>query len=284
MQISGKTRIVGIIGWPVEHSLSPPMQNAAISQLGLDWAYIAMPVKPDDLENAVTGAQSQGFIGLNCTLPHKEALLDLIDEPDPAARRIGAVNTMHFTNRGILGYNTDTVGYVETVRKEADFNFKGSHVFQSGAGGVGRAMAGGAAQAGIRRLTLANRTADKAIALAEYLRDQFPKLTVDVAGTVNQAMYAAEEADLVANATSLGMKNGDPIPVPTRILSSRHTVFDTVYAPAKTPFLIEAQKQGARPVGGLGMLARQGAASLRIWSDMEPDEDLMIETLKRHLE
>ena len=144
-------------------------------------------------------------------------------------------------------------------------------------------MAVGAAQAGIRRLTLANRTEDKALALAEYLRDQFPELTVDVTATGNQAMEAAEAADLVANATSLGMKDGDPMPVPTKILGSRHTVFDTVYVPAKTPFLIEAQKQGARPVGGLGMLARQGAASLRIWSDMEPDEGLMIETLKRHL-
>jgi shikimate dehydrogenase len=283
MNITGKTRLLGVIGWPVEHSLSPPMHHAALAGLGLDWTYIAMPVKPGDLETAVYGARTLGMIGLNCTLPHKEVLLELVDEADAAARLIGAVNTLHFTDQGIRGYNTDALGYIETVSKEADFNFKGCHVFQSGAGGAGRAMAVGAAQAGMARLTLANRDPDKALALADHLHDHFPDLEVVVAETENQKLEYAESADLIANATSLGMRDGDPLPVPTRILGSKHTVFDTVYVSAETPLLVEAQKQGARPVSGLGMLARQGAASLRIWSGMEPDEELMISTLRQHL-
>src|SRR5438046_1675716 len=124
-EIKGTTRLVGVIGWPVRHSLSPPMQNAAIAALGLDWAYVALPVEPANLKSAILGARDLGFIGLNVTIPHKQAAAQLMDTLDPLAQACGAVNTIHFQEGRLLGYNTDAAGYTRTVEEESAFRFKG---------------------------------------------------------------------------------------------------------------------------------------------------------------
>ncbi len=272
------------MGWPVDHSLSPPMQNAAIEALGLDWVYVALPVAPENLPQALAGARAMGMVGMNLTIPHKQEVLGLLNQIDPTAKAIGAVNTVHFTDEGAFGYNTDAEGYVGAVQAEGRFDFKGAHVLQIGAGGVGRAMALGAAKAGARRLTLLNRTLERADRLADEIRRHAPQLAVNVAGDPQAVASAAREADLIANATSLGMKADDPLPLAAELIEARHVVFDTVYAPvAETPLLKAAAQAGARAVQGLGMLARQGARALAIWSGREPDEALMEQVLREQL-
>lgn len=285
MELTGKTRTVGVIGWPIEHSLSPPMQNAAIAKLGLDWVYIAMAVAPERLAEAVAGARALGFVGINVTIPHKEAVMAGLDRVHPAAMAIGAVNTVHFTDEGAVGYNSDAYGYTRTIEQEGGVAFGGKNVLQVGAGGAGRAMAAGALEAGAARLRLFDIDTERAGRLVFDLRRHYPKAEIEQVKELNEAV--AEGADVVANATPLGMKPGDPLPIAPELLREGQVVFDAVYNPAETKLILAARERGARPVGGLGMLARQGAWSLRLWTrghtEAEPDEELMIAVLRERL-
>lgn len=285
-EITGSTRLLGVIGWPVAHTMSPPMQNDALRRLGLDWVYVPMPVRPEELREAVAGARALGFVGLNVTVPHKEAMARLMDHLDPTAAAIGAVNTVHFTEEGCIGHNSDAYGFSRTVQVEGAFDFSGRTVLQIGAGGVGRAMAAGAAEAGAGRVLLFNRSHERAVGLAGELAQYYPGVRFE-ALTREEMREAAAEADLIANATTLGMKPDDAVPIEEAWIEPRHVVFDTVYTPAVTRLLAAAQRRGARTVGGLGMLARQGAMSLRIWTrglvDREPDEDRMLEVLRERM-
>jgi shikimate dehydrogenase len=285
VNLTGKTRLVGVIGWPIEHSLSPPMQNAAIARLGLDWVYVAMPVHPDRLAAAVAGARALGFVGINVTIPHKEAVIACLDRVDPAARAIGAVNTVHFTESEVVGYNSDAYGYTRTIEQEAGFDFAGKTVLQLGAGGAGRAMAAGAAEAGAACLRLFDIDGPRADRLADDLLRHYPALRIERPDKLDAV--AAEGAQLIANATPLGMKPADPLPIPESCFAAGHVVFDAVYNPAETRLIKAARGRGARTVGGLGMLARQGAWSLRLWTRphtaAEPDETLMLDVLRGHL-
>jgi shikimate dehydrogenase len=284
--IRATTRLAAVIGWPVHHSLSPAMQNAAIEDLGLDWIYVALAVRPEGLAAALAGARAIGMVGLSVTIPHKQAVMGLLDRIDPVAEAIGAVNTVHFTeDGGSVGYNTDAEGYVRTVEAESAARFAGATVLQIGAGGAGRAMAAGALAAGAARLLLHNRTAKTARELAATLRERYPSSAVE---SVEEGDLIARsgEAGIIANATSLGLREGDALPLPEVALRPGQVVFDTVYNPAETPLLAAARRAGALPVGGLGMLARQGARALEIWSrgltDRRPDEGLMLSVLRRH--
>lgn len=281
--INSKTRLVGVIGWPVEHSLSPPMQNAAIDGLGLNWVYVAMSVAPEALGDAIAGARALGFVGLNVTIPHKQSVAALMDRLDPAAEAIGAVNTVVFASEGTVGYNTDAEGYTGTVEAESDFRFKGQVVLQLGAGGVGRAMAAGAAAAGADRVMIHARRPEKASALAASLDLHYPHVTFEAVVGESALTDAATRAGLIANATPLGMKEGDALPLPAGLIQPGHTVFDTVYIPARTRLLETARDRGACDVEGVGMLVRQGARSLAIWSDRQPDTALMTRVLRENL-
>lgn len=259
------------------------MQNAAIAALGLNWVYVALPVNPERLTEAIRGAAALGMVGLNVTIPHKQAVLPLMDRVDPAALAIGAINTIHFDGGEVVGYNTDVYGYRATVEQEGDFDFLGRSVLQLGAGGVGRAMAAGAAEAGAQRVMIHARNPARAAELTTELSEHYPSVTFEALGSADALREAAAAADLIANATPLGMKRGDDFPLPPQYIDARHVVFDTVYTPAETPLLREAARRGARCVPGLGMLARQGARALEAWSGRKPDERLMLETLRNAL-
>lgn len=281
--INAKTRLAGVVGWPIEHSLSPAMQNRAIEALGLDMVYTAFAVEPEKLFEAVHGARALGLLGLNITIPHKEAVIALLDELDPLATAIGAVNTIHFTEGRAKGYNTDADGFRRTVEVDGGFSFAGKRVLQIGTGGAGRAMAAAAAAAGAAKITLFDIALARAYQMATELSDHFEATRFQVLDLREQFAEAAAEADLIANATPLGMKPGDPLPLPAELIEARHTVFDAVYNPSQTALLAAAAAQGATPVPGLGMLARQGARALQIWTGQQPDEALMIQVLKGKL-
>ncbi len=257
------------------------MQNAAIEALGLDWVYVPMAVRPGGLGEAVAGARAMGFVGLNCTIPHKEAAAALAEELDDAARLTGAVNTLKFGD-AVQGFNTDVYGFTQTVLAEAEITFEDLTVLILGAGGAARGIAVGAAQEGARKVIVANRTRPRAEEVVLRLEASFPRTRFEIVQASEPSLAnAAARSDLIVNATSLGLRPDDPLPIAARSLEPRHVVMDTVYTPPETPLLTAARAAGAISVGGLGMLARQGARSLALWSGLEADEDLMLRVLRQ---
>lgn len=272
------TRLLALLGRPVAHSVSPPMQQAAIDAMGVDAVYLAFEVADEEFDGAVRGLAAMGAIGANVTLPHKAAALEVADRATDRAFAIGAANTLRFTRDEsgavvIEADNTDAQGFVDLVRDEGGADVAGAHYAQVGAGGAGRAMAFGMAEAGAASITLANRTRDRAEELAAALRKAWPQLELLVVDLAD-ANDAFRAATIVANATSVGLHDGDESPLPAAVMSPGALVVDSIYLP-DTPFLRAAREAGARPLGGLGMLVHQGARSLAWWTDREPDRALM---------
>lgn len=259
MQIDAHTRLTGILGWPVDHSLSPAMHNAAFEEMGLNWAYLAFAVHPDRIAEAVHGLAAAGCAGLNVTIPHKQAVLDLCSSISPAAAAIGAVNTLVPDGAGgFRGDNTDAEGFIRSVDEAAPVDLAGVDVLMIGAGGAGRAVAFALKERGAV-LRVANRTPEKAAELGIHVPFDPPALD-----------RAASRCALVVNATSLGM-GSDEVPegLPLVGLGPDQVVVDLVYRPGGTPWLAAAAGRGARTVDGLGMLLHQGAAAFSQWTGRE---------------
>jgi len=268
------------------------MQNAGLAALGLDWRYLACEVRPDDLHSAIMGARAMHFIGLNLTVPHKLLAMNMMDVLDESATEWGAVNTIRFEGRNGKGewqplhafdtapdelrnhgFNTDADAITQSPREDLGMEVRGESVLLLGAGGAGRVAALKLASAGVKMLHLVNRTVSKAEAIAGEIRVRFPAVEIAV-GLPNG------EVDLVINATSLGLKKDDPLPIENFPLANARTAFDMIYQPAETPFLAAAREGGCRTANGLGMLLHQGATALEIWSGQAAPLDTMRAALK----
>jgi len=266
--IDGRTRPAGVVGWPVEHSLSPAMHNAAYENLGLNWVYLGFPA-PDQsaLLRLADAARALPFVGFNVTMPHKQAMLELCDEVALLAQMAGAVNTVHCVDGRLVGYNTDSRGLLESIEAEARFVAQGRRVVIVGAGGAAGAAVAGFILGKAAHLTIVNRDMARGEQLLgrveRYLRGLEVQLDTIEAG----AEKAVREADLVINATPLGMKADDQSPVPVEWLRPGQVVYDMVYLPADTALLRGARAAGATAVGGLGMLVAQGALAIDIWTE-----------------
>jgi shikimate dehydrogenase len=273
------------------------MQNAAIAQLGLDWRYLAFEVHPDDLLEALAGAKAMRFIGLNLTVPHKLLAFQMMDVLDSSAERWGAVNTVRFEGldasgqwRGLgaftdsprqvrsHGFNTDADAISRAIREDLKVELSRASVLLLGAGGAGRTAALKFASEQPRELFLVNRTRSKAEAVAEEICSRFPGVKVALG-------YPTGEVDLLVNATSLGLKPGDPLPFDHEQfrLSMAAAVYDMVYRPAETPLLRAAREAGCRTSNGLGMLLFQGAKALEIWSGEAVPLQTMREALRKNV-
>ena len=256
MTIDGRTRVAGIIGWPVEHSLSPAMHNAAFAALGLNWIYAAFPVEPRRVGEAVRGLAAAGCAGLNVTIPHKQAVIEHCSEVSEAVAAIGAANTLVPDGAGgFRADNTDAAGFLRALDEQAPLDVAERDVLVIGAGGAARAVVFALRSRGAR-VRVANRTP----ARAAELGDPVP--------FVPQALEAvAARSALVVNTTSLGL-HGDGVPeaLPLAGLGSDQVVADIVYRPGGTPWLAAVASQGARTVDGLGMLLHQGAAAFEQWT------------------
>jgi shikimate dehydrogenase len=271
--ISGKTRLLALIGHPVEHSLSPAMHNASFAADGLDYVYVALDVEPEDLPSAVTGAAALGFRGFNVTMPHKRAILPLLNDVDEGARISGAVNTVVVEESTLRGYNTDGGGLVEACR-EAGIELSGRRVLLLGAGGVAAAIALAFGGEGIGELRIANRSVEHALELRDKLRGAGSK-KVEVS-SLDALDEVAREAELIVNATPLGMKDGDPLPIPLEHLGEGRVVCDAVYRPGgETDLIREARERGARVVTGERMLLYQGVLAQQLWTGREPNVKAM---------
>jgi shikimate dehydrogenase len=277
--LNATTKLLGIIGHPVGHSLSPHMHNAAFAHDGSDYMYVAMDVLPDRLTEAVEGLRALGFVGFNVTMPHKESVLSLVDELDEAARLVGAVNTV-VTQEGSLlrGFNTDGSGFVEACG-EAEVSFAGRRVLLLGAGGAAAAIAAASLKEGASHLQVVNRTLSRAEELCTKLSKVARGAQVE-ARPLDEVAESAAEAEIIINATYLGMKKGDPLPLPALSITAQKVVCDAVYLRGEETVLIQqARRTGARTVSGGRMLLYQGVQSQRIWTGREPNVEVMSHAL-----
>jgi shikimate dehydrogenase len=299
VSINASTRYCAVFGHPVRHSASPAMQNAGLKALGFNWRYLAFDVHPDFLRPAIEGARRMGFIGLNLTVPHKLAALELVDVLDDQARTFGAVNTIVFEARdgsshwspvGRLesppdsevrsrGLNTDADAIVQALQEEFGLeNLRGATVLLLGAGGAARTAALRMAREGLAALFLVNRTESRAAELAAEITEVCPETRVVVG-------YPTESVDLVLNATSLGLKAADPLPIEAEWLRARRPqfVYDMIYRPMETGLLRAARNAGCRAANGAGMLLHQGTQALELWTGRPAPVKVMRAALEKNL-
>jgi shikimate dehydrogenase len=280
-----------VIGWPLGHSISPAFQQAAFDALGLPVAYRAVPVAPPDLEAFVASLRrptdgGSRWLGVNVTIPHKQAIAALMDDATEEARQIGAVNTVICHGDRLIGHNTDATGFLQGMR-DVGVEPAGMAAVVLGAGGAARAVAVGLLRSGVTELAIANRSPERAESLCWTLQEAFPKATLKPlpldAGVLRARLAIAT---LLVNTTSVGMHGGpDPngCPVPPDALGARHVVYDLVYNPQITPLLAGAIAAGATIIKGLPMLVHQGAASFARWTGATPPLNVMFAAAREAL-
>jgi shikimate dehydrogenase len=275
--ITASTTLVGLMGWPISHSVSPVMHNAAFAELRMNWRYVPLPVRAERVGEAVVGVRALGLRGVNVTVPHKQAVMPFLDRWSPAAAAIGAVNTIIVGEEGeLLGDNTDAAGFVTDLRANG-VDPAGKRVLVVGAGGSARAIVYGLAEAGCDSLVLLNRTLDKAESLLVAMRELFPAVPMTARPFPDGVAESAADAELIVNCTSLGMSpNLEGLPWDEEIeFSPQQTVYDLVYNPAVTRLLQLASVDGATVIGGLGMLIHQGAIAFERWTGETAPVDVM---------
>lgn len=284
MTITGKTKLAGIIGWPISHSLSPVMQNAAFAASGLDWAYVPFAVPPERLGEAVAGLRALGIAGFNVTIPHKVAVMGLLDRIAPEAQLIGAVNTVAVEDGLLVGYNTDGIGLLAALAGKLGFDPAGRSVLVVGAGGAARSGVAALARAGASRIDVANRSLLKGAELARAVALSYPgcALAAEPLERLAEPGYLAL-FDLVVNTTSVGMAGDAVSGLDLAKGKPGLAVYDMVYAPPVTPLLFRAAQLGLPCANGLGMLVAQGEAGFEIWTGAKPPEGCMERALSERL-
>jgi shikimate dehydrogenase len=283
MTISGKTRVCGVIGDPIEHSLSPIMHNAAFQALDLDYVFLAFKVKPACVTDAVNGMRALNIRGFNVTMPHKKTVMASLDRIDLSAQIINSVNTILSKENLLFGFNTDGVGAVRAL-KENGVELKGRKVLLLGAGGAARAIAYAMAKEA-DELAVLNRTVKDAQALARLVEKAANKRIVAGSLSLEDIDANLQDSDILINATSVGMKpRPDETPVPIELLRKNLSVIDIVYNPLETKLAKDAKAVGAKVVSGVEMLIYQGAASFEIWIGKSAPVEVMRKAALTHLQ
>ena len=276
------TQYVGLIGYPLGHSISPPMQQAAFDDLGIDARYELWETEHDNLSQSIEALRDPQRLGANVTIPYKEAVIPLLDDLDDVARKISAVNTIVKRNGKLMGYNTDAGGFIKALHDEANFQPAGKKVVLIGGGGVARAISFALADAKARSLSITDIVQERVDKLISDLnkncyehRAHFKALSQN-SGEFAGAVW---ECDLLVNCTPIGMKHSESegrSPIEAALIPKGALVYDVVYNPLETQFLIDARKRGARTLGGLSMLVYQGALAFELWTGLKPPVDIMM--------
>ena len=272
--ITGKTKLVGLIGYPVGHSLSPLMHNAAFSALELNYIYVPLPVEPDHLEQALVGLKAMGFVGVNVTIPHKVAIIPYLDEIDRSAELVGAVNTIVIREGRCIGYNTDAQGFIQSLTSK-DITMKGKNAVIMGAGGAARAVVCGLIDHGISQIVIGTRNKLKA---QDFIK-LFPA-EINIQGCDWQEKIftdAITQCDILINCTPIGMSANNEVALPINFqdLKASALVCDLTYNPPMTRFLTYAQSRGHMVINGAGMLVEQGALAFELWTDEIAPRNIM---------
>lgn len=281
IKIKGTTKITGLIGYPVSHSFSPAMHNAAFQKAGIDWAYIPFPVLPEKLGDAVRGLPALGIIGANVTIPHKEKVIEYLDIISDEAALIGAVNTIRVqSDSRLFGTNTDALGFQTAVEKEWGIELSGRKIAIFGAGGVSKAFSVVCALANVLSIAITDVDMEKCRTITSIISSANKKVQVNAFRPCEiQMADAVKKADLIINATPIGMHEGDLSPCPFDWLPEKGYAYDAIYNPSETPFLLDARKKGLKTQNGLSMLLHQGAAAYEIWTGFKPDISVMKKAL-----
>lgn len=282
MNISGNTKVCGIIGHPIDHTLSPAMHNAAFRELGLDLIYIAFEVESEHLHESISGIRSLGIHGLNVTIPHKEDVINYLDEIDPEAKKIGSVNTIVNRDSQLVGYNTDGIGAIKAL-KDNKVELKEKKILLLGAGGSAKSIAFTLSKF-VKKIMILNRTEERAKKLTDNL-----KLMFDIEITWDHLSQEAVrqnliDADILINATSIGMNPKSENLIKSEWLTSRICIFDIVYSPNGTKLIQNAKRIGAKAIDGIDMLVYQGAMTFKIWTGREPPIGVMKEAIKKEID
>lgn len=285
--ITGKTQLLGVIGYPVEHSLSPVMHNAAIAELGLDYIYLPLPIKPENLEVAIAGLAAMEVVGFSVTIPHKQAIMPLLSEISPIAKVIGAVNTVSRQNQGWVGTNTDIEGFIAPLQTTYQQDWSQKTAVILGYGGAARAVVAGCEQLGLAQIHVVGRNMHK---LAQFRKSWGNS---PLAGKLQIHLWddlakLIPQANLLVNTTPVGMYphvNQSPVSQEdVQNLAPGAIAYDLIYIPQPTQFLQQAQKQGAIVIDGLEMLLQQGVAALKIWLQRDTvPVDVMRQAVQNYL-
>jgi shikimate dehydrogenase len=281
-------KVVGLIGFPLKHSISPAFQQAAFDHLGIRARYEAWETPPERVAAVVQQLRNSRYWGMNVTIPHKEAILPLLDTIEPQARGLGAVNTVVNDHGRLVGYNTDATGFLQALRLEGGFDPRACRALVLGAGGVARAVVGALVDASSASVCIVNRNRQRAERLAETIgcltagpRSAQPLTTLEVIDWEEpQIRRAVKSVDLIVNCTPMGMRHGPDegkSPLGDMAIPATALVYDLVYVPAVTPLLRQAQQSGARTLGGLAMLVYQGAAAFELWTGQSAPTKIMID-------
>jgi len=272
--ISGHTRVLCVIGYPIEHSMSPIMHNAVIHELKLNYIYLAFNVSPNNLNMAVKGFRAFNIKGINVTLPFKQKIMKYLDDIDPIAQKIGAVNTIKNDNGNLIGRNTDAEG-AKNALINAGYTISGKNILILGAGGAARALTCILAK-DINRIVIANRTEKRSIKLANELKKNFSIKVEGKKNTISVLKEESKKADILINTTPIGMyPNVEKSPIPAEFLHKDLIVYDIVYNPLETKLMKDATKMGCNTIGGLDMLVNQGALAFEWWTNKKPNINLM---------
>ena len=281
MPISGKSRIYGLLGDPVSHTLSPLIQNSAFQEYGIDAVYLPFRVLSDRLSDAVNGIRALGIAGANVTIPHKEAVLPLLDQIDPSARLIGAVNTIVVNDGTLVGYNTDASGFMSSICQELGFYPAGQNVLLLGSGGACRAAAVALASAGVKSITIANRHPEKAVNLTSALIPHFPSVQFSAISYRDERYeILLSAADLVVNTTSIGLHGEELSFLPLERIKGSALIFDMIYSQSETPLVRGARSVGLLCTDGRGMLAAQGEDAFYLWTGIRLPHGYMRQILE----
>jgi len=275
-------KIFGLLGYPIKHSFSPAIHNAAFKALGIKAEYRLFEKKPKELTDFFKKLRSGSIRGVNVTIPYKEEALRYLDELSQEAELIGAVNTILGKSESLIGYNTDGLGFILSLRKEAGIDPQDKKIVIIGAGGVSRAISVHLAREKAANIILSDIIPDKAEKLASHIRKNISRVKVSTVRK-EELNSGVRTADILINATPVGMKPDDPLPIDPRILHPRLLVCDLIYNPPKTRLLIEAEKIGAKTLNGLGMLLYQGALAFTIWTGREAPIEIMARALEKEL-
>jgi len=284
-RVDGRTKLTGLIGNPVEHTVSPFIHNSLFSYLGINGIYLPMKTDETDLVTAVRGLAALGFTGFNVTIPYKEAVCDLLDEADDEVKLLGTANTVKIKDGRLYGYNTDGEGFVTAFKKQTGTDFSGKKICILGAGGTARTLAVKVVQEGAGEVCIINRTMPRADEIAGYINSTLfkgsglRKPVFSAAPGTDQARGVLNGSDIIINTTSVGMfPNTDASPVGDDVgYLSKPIVYDVIYNPAETRFLASARMKGCRTYNGAGMLLYQGIKAFEIWMETKVPDDVLQE-------
>lgn len=266
MKLKPHLKILGVIGDPISHSLSPLMHNAALASMNLPYIYMPFKVSPDELPLFLQSLKTREIWGFNVTIPHKQAVIPFLDSLSREARLIGAVNTVVKKGKKWIGHNTDGAGFIASLKTEGGYEIKNKHVILLGAGGSARAIGAALGMEGAQEVVVINRTTTKAFELVLELGKKFPKTVYNATTLDPLEQRYWKGADLVINATTMGMKGTRLIDFPLNQLSAKACVSDIVYNPLETPLLKKSKKMGLKTHAGWGMLLHQGLLSFELWT------------------